>query len=990
MKVRQLIALLLFSQFALAQPKDIFPTLGTYNIVWHSQSKNSGESMHVGGGDTGLNVWVEDGDLIFYISRSGAFDENNEFLKLGRIRLQPNIFQEANHQFRQELDLKTGAVFITGKSGRDSVNIQLWVDVFNPEIHLEIKGAQPTTATAFYENWRTEDRYKPIDERHSCFSYSGYLGEVATYRDSIYFQDDQVLWHHRNRPDKLLFDFSVAQQGLTAVKDQMTNPQKNLTFGGLMQGTDMATAGTGQGNYDRTPYTWWAIKSKRAAKNHQILIRTNVEQAETLGDWEKPLFDFEQDQNLVQQKEKNLNWWREFWERSHIFINTDKKDTADVGWQVGRNYQLFRYMLACNAYGAYPTKFNGGLFTFAPAFVPMEPPLPDATPDFRKWGGGSFTAQNQRLVYWPMLKSGDFDMMPSQFDFYKRGLKNVELRTQVYWGHGGASFTEHPETFGLPFAGGWGFDKGPRTRDPATPFGEQSNPYVKHHFSSQIDFAFMILQYYQYSGRDIREYLPFVKSALDFFFEHYAYRHQIATGKPYDENGKLVIFPSTAAETYKNVRNPTDICSGLTAAVEGLLTLPDELIDKQEKAMWYGASRPYSRTLLRHQKRQKDTGTRLQPAQGNERRDTGTLPTISLRAVRHRKNRNRFANPHRHLDPGYFFQKPHQLASGRHLLRPHGPDRRSQAHHHPETQKLGPTLPRLLGAGPRLRPRPQLGRLGHDRLAGHGHAGRGRAGFRTSRLAEGLGSRFQTAHAGWTSDLFFFRELGFYFKAFSQPIGSGTSDAFALFPPFLFICGEPSKSEAVPDYSRNSDDDTLWNGIRSGSEVAFELIYDRYFRVLYAYGRSLLTDEEVVRDVIQDLFLEIWRQRLVLSPARSVKYYLLGSLRRRIQRIQKPIDLHRRTLASVPESDLPTQESPEFLFTQAEAEFLQSEKIKHWLDQLPPRQHEALELHFYHNLSYREVATLLDIKEQTARNLVQKALTLLRRFSILLVISFLL
>ena len=194
----------------------------------------------------------------------------------------------------------------------------------------------------------------------------------------------------------------------------------------------------------------------------------------------------------------------------------------------------------------------------------------------------------------------------------------------------------------------------------------------------------------------------------------------------------------------------------------------------------------------------------------------------------------------------------------------------------------------------------------------------------------------------------------------------------------------------MPDYSKNSDDDTLWNGIRAGSETAFELIYHRYFKVLYAYGRSLLTDEEIVSDVIQDLFLEIWRQRLVLSPARSVKYYLLGSLRRRIQRIQKPIDLHRRALTSVPESDLPIQESPELLLTQAEADSLQSEKIQHWLDQLPPRQHEALELHFYHDLSYREVASLLDIKEQTARNLVQKALTLLRRFSILLIIILLL
>ena len=65
-------------------------------------------------------------------------------------------------------------------------------------------------------------------------------------------------------------------------------------------------------------------------------------------------------------------------------------------------------MLGCNAYSQWPTKFNGGLFTFDPMYVYQ---IMEFTPDFRKWGGGTMTAQNQRLVYWPMLKSGDFDLM---------------------------------------------------------------------------------------------------------------------------------------------------------------------------------------------------------------------------------------------------------------------------------------------------------------------------------------------------------------------------------------------------------------------------------------------------------------------------------------------------------------------------------------------------------------------------------------------------
>ncbi len=49
------------------------PELKTYDLIWHSQSKNSSESMPCGGGDIGLNVWVEHGTLYFYLSKSGTF-----------------------------------------------------------------------------------------------------------------------------------------------------------------------------------------------------------------------------------------------------------------------------------------------------------------------------------------------------------------------------------------------------------------------------------------------------------------------------------------------------------------------------------------------------------------------------------------------------------------------------------------------------------------------------------------------------------------------------------------------------------------------------------------------------------------------------------------------------------------------------------------------------------------------------------------------------
>jgi hypothetical protein len=133
------------------------------------------------------------------------------------------------------------------------------------------------------------------------------------------------------------------------------------------------------------------------------------------------------------------------WERSYIIINEDQGED-DPGFQVGKNYQIWRYLMGCNARSEWPTKFNGGLWTFDPVYVNKFRPY---TPDHRRWGGGTFTAQNQRLLYWPLLRSGDFDTMTQQFDFYKRITPNAILRGQVYQGIDAAYFLEQVDNTGL-------------------------------------------------------------------------------------------------------------------------------------------------------------------------------------------------------------------------------------------------------------------------------------------------------------------------------------------------------------------------------------------------------------------------------------------------------------------------------------------------------------------------------------------------------------
>lgn len=528
-----------------------------YNVVWTEQSKDSSESMPCGGGDIGCNVWTQDGEVLFYISRSGTFDENNTMLKLGRVRLKltPNPFA---NDFHQELKLKQGCVEISGNANGVAATVKLWVEVFRPVVHIEVSSDKPVSVNADYESWRTVDRELSKAERMSCTSFLETTPEqfkVVTHADRFEQNGSDVLWYHRNDNGDLVFDKLVTQQHMASVRDKLWNSQKDLTFSGLMRGDGMVSGGTSKGSCQGVDFQAWRLASKSPAKEHRLNIFLHTAQTATLTEWKQGLCRLVNTKTPTDAEAwtKNVAWWRDFWNRSYIHCRSKRDGSppeSDPVWRVGRDYQLFRYMLGCNAYGEYPSKFNGSLFT-------SDGP-PGTTPDFRLWGGGSFTAQNQRMVYWPMLKSGDFDMMTPQFELYRRALANAELRTKVYWGHAGASFTEHHPSFGLAigrvYDPKWG-EYGLRPR-PGEDHGRLLNPWCEDQYDTVLEFCLMILDVQRFTGRDVSEYLPLIESCVTFFDEHYQYQHLKRTGRRFDDDGHLVIYPGTACETYKLVPRP--------------------------------------------------------------------------------------------------------------------------------------------------------------------------------------------------------------------------------------------------------------------------------------------------------------------------------------------------------------------------------------------------------------------------------------------------
>ncbi len=527
------------------------------NVVWNSPSRNSSESMPCGGGDIGLNVWVEKGDLLFYISRSGTFDEHNCLLKQGRVRLRlsPNPFLNAS-DFRQELKLNEGYVEVSA----GGTTIQLWVDVFHPLIHVELQSRQALSAEVFYENWRYKDRLIRKGEGQQN-SYKWVMAEgLATTKDSVVASKNEVMFYHHN-PSNTVFDVAVAQQGMDAVKDKMMNPIKHLTFGGKLWGSNLSFLGTKEDVYAGTDYRAWHFRSVKPTRKQQIHIALYTQQTADIETWKEGLTqvitgDFQK------YKKRSHAWWNAFWQRSFIVAKGEAE-------QITRNYTLFRYMLGCNAYGSAPTKFNGGLFTFDPLHVDEKL---NFTPDFRKWGGGTMTAQNQRLVYWPMLKSGDADLMIPQFKFYLAMLGNAELRSKVYWNHPGACFAEQIENFGLPNPAEYGF-KRPDYFDK----GIEYNAWLEYEWDTVLEFCQMILETKDYAGADISLYLPLVDSALTFFDEHYRYLARQRGRKELDGNGHLILFPGSACETYKMTNNASSTIAALRTVLQTYGRKPEML-----------------------------------------------------------------------------------------------------------------------------------------------------------------------------------------------------------------------------------------------------------------------------------------------------------------------------------------------------------------------------------------------------------------------------
>jgi alpha-L-fucosidase 2 len=520
-----LFACLLLPVTAGAQVKkfDIRPFLNAYDVSWDTPGPTSMQSMPIGNGDIGLNVWVEgSGDLCFFIGKTDAWgaalaSEKNNWIKEGgvlmkvgkvRISISPSPLAQQRGAFRQILKLHNSEIIVKEGTGANAVQLRVWVDANHPVIRVESKSVKPVSVKVTLDDWR-----------------------VAKGDTVLPKQANKITWYHQN-PD-------YADPHL-----------RDFVFGGIVKGKGLASK-------DDT-----TLQTIKAVNDLLVSVYPSSAKGLTAGQWRSRLngnITRIDALPLEQTRLAHRQWWNKFWRRSWIFINGD-----DAAKTTTQGYILQRYVTACSGRGSYPIKFNGSIFVVDNPQYKANESTPEGAidADYREWGG-QYWMQNTRAMYWPRLMAGDFDEMLPLFKMYLDMLPGNKEQVEHYYHHHGAYFQEtSPFWGGLPYMG-----------------PDVKENWTGHYFTPILELSMMMLDYYEYTGdkKFAREMLlPIATAGVEFFDKHF--------GR--DAGGKLLLDPDNSIEMFWKAHDPAPDIAGLHAVISRLIALPPDLTDEKSREGW--------------------------------------------------------------------------------------------------------------------------------------------------------------------------------------------------------------------------------------------------------------------------------------------------------------------------------------------------------------------------------------------------------------------
>jgi len=164
----------------------------------------------------------------------------------------------------------------------------------------------------------------------------------------------------------------------------------------------------------------------------------------------------------------------------------------------------------------------------------------------------------------------------------------------------------------------------------------------------------------------------------------------------------------------------------------------------------------------------------------------------------------------------------------------------------------------------------------------------------------------------------------------------------------------------------------LVSAIRSGDENAMALLYDRYSSIVYAVALRVLADTGAAEDVLQEVFMQLWRNPGLFDSSRGNLGAWLAVIAR-----NRAIDTLRKRHPETDISDVVVSVETDMAGNAQRAR--DTEKVRGALGAMPPAQRSALEMAYFEGLTHTEIAAKTGAPLGTIKTRIRAGLLALRK-----------
>lgn len=166
--------------------------------------------------------------------------------------------------------------------------------------------------------------------------------------------------------------------------------------------------------------------------------------------------------------------------------------------------------------------------------------------------------------------------------------------------------------------------------------------------------------------------------------------------------------------------------------------------------------------------------------------------------------------------------------------------------------------------------------------------------------------------------------------------------------------------------------------LHQGEHDALALLMGKYYTVLYNYAISFSKDQGLVKDCIQEVFIDLWQRREHARSILSPKYYLLRAVKNKVLKSIGKQGLFADSSLLDNECDLYYEFSIEGIMMERQLSEEKTARLKKLISGLSKRQQEIVHLKYYQHLDHGQIAKIMNISTQSVYNLLHETIQRLK------------